>query len=179
MADKFDAATLEKLDVVVPKLTPLIRMLSSSASGEILNAVRAMLRLLTSVGLDIHVLVECIEHGSKPQDNSPLAVEEMQKIYDTAYAKGFNDGSAHGRKNAILAGAPLATFGNGVGNGVNGYSWQQIAQHCAVNKHLFHGKDFDFVESIAEQLEYRSTPSPAQAKWLKDLFIRKFGGQIT
>jgi hypothetical protein len=48
-----------------------------------------------------------------------------------------------------------------------------------VNKHLFHGKDFDFVESIAEQLEYRSTPSPAQAKWLKDLFIRKFGGQIT
>jgi hypothetical protein len=43
---------------------------------------------------------------------------------------------------------------------------------------LFHGRDFDFVESIAEQLEYRSTPSPAQAKWLKDLFMRRFNGRI-
>jgi hypothetical protein len=172
------ADTLANFDGVVPKLVPLVRMLSSSAPGEILNAVRAILRLLANANLDIHALVECIERGSKAPDNSPLAAQEMQKIYDTAYAKGFNDGSMHGRKSAVLAGAPIATFGNDVGAGVNGYSWQQIAQHCALNKHLFYGKDFEFVESIAEQLEYRPKPSPPQAKWLKDLFIRKFGGQI-
>jgi hypothetical protein len=60
---------------------------------------------------------------------------------------------------------------------VNGYSWRQIAQHCAANKHLFHGRDFDFVESIAEQVEYRN-PSLPQAKWLKDLFLRRFNGRI-
>ena len=44
----------EKLNTVVPKITPLLRMLTSSAEGEILNAVRAMLRLLANNGLDIH-----------------------------------------------------------------------------------------------------------------------------
>jgi len=36
----------------------------------------------------------------------------------------------------------------------------------------------DFIESVAEQLEYRPTPSPPQAKWLKDLFMRRFNGRI-
>ena len=60
---------------------------------------------------------------------------------------------------------------------MNGYSWQQIARHCAANKHFFHGRDYDFIESIAEQVEYRN-PSPPQAKWLKDLFLRRFNGRL-
>src|SRR5215471_12495510 len=103
---------------------------------------------------------------------------EMQRIYDAAYQKGFADGSEHGRKSAIVTGPSIGTFSAGVSSGVNGYSWQEIARHCAANKHLFHGRDFDFIESIAEQLEYKPTPSPPQAKWLKDLFMRRFGGRI-
>ena len=107
-----------------------------------------------------------------------LNAAQMQHIYDSAYQKGFVDGSEHGRKSAIVAAPSIGTFNLGVSSGVNGYSWQQIAQHCLANKHLFHGRDYEFIESVAEQLEYRPTPSPPQAKWLKDLFMRRFNGRI-
>ena len=61
---------VEKLDAVVPRLVPLIRMLSSTAEREVLNAVRALLRLLANAGLDIHALAERVEHGG----NEPLSV---------------------------------------------------------------------------------------------------------
>jgi hypothetical protein len=166
MTDKFDA--------VMPKLVPLLRMLSSSAEREVLTAVHALLRVLSNAGLDIHALVERFEQGG----DTPLNAAEMQKIYDAAYSKGFTDGTEHGRRSAVLAAQPRGTFAVSVDSEINGYSWQEIAQHCAANKHLFYGKDLEFVESIAEQLTYRSSPSPAQAKWLRDLFMRKFQGRI-
>ena len=59
--------------------------------------------------------------------------------------------------------------------GVNGYSWQQIAaalrgQQASVST----ARDLEFIESVAEQLEYSGpVPTPPQAKWLRDLFMRK------
>ena len=164
----------EKLDAVVPKLVPLIRMLSSTAEREVLNAVRALLRLLASAGHDIHALAERVEHGG----NEPLSAAEMQRIYDKGFEDGFAKGAEHGRRSAVIAAQPVGMFATCVDSGINGYSWLRIAQHCAINSSLFHGKDLDFVESIAEQLTYRSSPTPAQAKWLRDLFMRKFGGRI-
>ena len=165
----------EKLNTVVPKITPLLRMLTSSAEGEILNAVRAMLRLLANSGLDIHALAERIERGD---DNAPLSASEMQKIYDKGFEDGFTKGADHGRRSAVIAAQPVGTFTTSVDDGINGYSWQQIAQHCLANLHLFHGKDLEFVESIAEQLTRFTRPRPKQATWLRDLFMRKFGGKI-
>jgi hypothetical protein len=160
------------------KLGDVIRRLSSDKDGEVVSTVHAMLRMLQSCNADIHVLVEHIETGGSNSNSASLNAAEMQRIYDAAYQKGFADGSEHGRKSAIVAGPSIGTFNAGVDSGVNGYSWQEIARHCAANKHLFHGRDYDFVESIAEQLEYKSKPSPAQAPWLKDLFMRKFNGRI-
>jgi hypothetical protein len=163
----------DKLDTVMPKLVPLLRMLSSTAEREVLTAVRALLRLLASAGLDIHALVERIERGG----DDKLSAAEMQRIYDAAYEKGFNDGTEHGRRSAVLAAQPRGVFAVSVDSGINGYSWQQIAEHCLANKHLFYGKNLDFIESVAEQLRWRS-PSPDQARWLRDLFMRKFHGRI-
>jgi len=158
----------------------VMRMFIAPSDGEKLNAVSSLLQLLADAGLDIHVLAELLitRIEGKSSESASLNAAEMQRIYDAAYQKGFADGSDHRRKSAIIAGPSIGTFNIGVDSGVNGYSWQEIACHCAANKHLFHGRDFDFVESIAEQLEYRSTPSPAQAKWLKDLFMRRFNGRI-
>jgi hypothetical protein len=164
----------EKFDAVMPQIVKLIRMLSSRTEHEVLAAVRALMRLLTGAGLDIHALADRVEHGG----DEKLSAGEMQQIYDAAYAKGFTDGSQHGRRSAVIAAQPISIFAVSVDSEVNGYSWQQIAQHCAANKHLFHGRDFDFIESIAEQLTYRGSPTPAQAKWLRDLFMRKFAGRI-
>jgi hypothetical protein len=54
----------------------------------------------------------------------------------------------------------------------------QIAQHCAVNAHLFHGRDLEFVESMPEKIAAFGRPTEKQAKWLRDLFMRKFGGRV-
>jgi hypothetical protein len=170
---------MNRLDAIAPKAAALIRMLTCASEGEVINAVRGLLRLLASSVLDIYALAERIEKGGDSSaSRASLNAAEMQRIYDSAYQKGFTDGSEHGRKSAIFAGPSIGTFNSGVDFGVNGYSWQEIARHCAANKHLFHGRDFDFVESIAEQLEYKGKPSPPQAKWLKDLFMRRFNGRI-
>jgi hypothetical protein len=164
----------KQFDAIVPKILPLIRMLSSPVDGEVINSVRALLRLLASDGFDIHALTDRIEHGGE----APLSAAEMQKIYDKAYEKGYADGAEHGRRSAVIAAQPIGTFATSVDDGVNGYSWQQIAEHCAANKHLFYGRDLEFVESVAEQLTRFPAPTPKQAPWLKDLFIRKFSGRI-
>jgi hypothetical protein len=158
----------------------VMKMFIAPTDGEKLNAIQSLLQLLASIGLDIHVLAELLVKRieGKPSEPASLNAAQMQRIYDNAYQKGFADGSEYGRKSAIIAAPSIGTFNVGVNSGVNGYSWQQIAQHCLTNKHLFHGRDYEFVESIAEQLEYRGTPSPAQAKWLKDLFMRRFNGRI-
>jgi hypothetical protein len=78
----------------------------------------------------------------------------------------------------VIAAQPIGIFATSVDDGVNGYSWQQISQHCLLNKHLFYRRDLEFVESVAEQLTRFSHPKPKQATWLRDLFMRKFGGRI-
>jgi hypothetical protein len=164
----------EKFDAVMPKLVPLIRMLSSTAEREVLTAVRALLRLLASVGLDIHALVERVECGG----DEKLSAAEMQKIYDAAYEKGFADGAAHGRRSAVIAAQPIGTFATTVDDGVNGYSWLEIAQHLAANKHLCHGWALGFVEDMPEKLVMYRSPTQKQAYHLRALFIKKFAGKI-
>jgi len=163
----------KQLDTVVPKIVPLLRMLASSAEGEILNAVRALLRVLANVGLDIHALVERIEHG----DSEPLSAAEMQRIYDAAYQKGYADGSEHGRRSAVLAAQPAGMFAASIDDGV-GFTWLQIAEHLALNKHLFHGNQLEFVEDIPGKIARFGNPTPKQAEYLRSLFMRKFGGRI-
>lgn len=165
----------EQLDAVVPKLVPLIRMLSSSAEREVLNAVGALLRLLAGAGLDIHALAERVENCG----DDKLTAAEMQRIYDKGFEDGFAKGAEHGRRSAVLAAAqPIGGFATGADDGVNGYSWQQIAAYCAANKHLFHGKALDFIEDMPAKLAAFHNPTPAQGKWLRDLFLRKCGGRI-
>jgi hypothetical protein len=166
MADKFDT--------IADKADPLIRMLSSNVEQEVLTAAKMLLRLLASVGLDVHALAERFK-----EKREPLNPAEMQRIYDTAYAKGYSDGTEHGRKSAILAGASPRRGVTHFSVGVNGYSWQEIAAHCALNSHVFVGREVEFVESVNEQLQFRSEPTEPQARWLRDLFVRMLGGKIT
>ena len=165
---------------ILKRAGDLTRMFTAPTDGEKASAVKFLLQLLTDVGLDFHIFAELLKKHTegKSSEPAPLNAAQMQRIYDTAYQKGFSDGSEHGRKSAIVARPSMGRFNLGVDSGVNGYSWQEIARHCVANKHLFHGRDFDFVESIAEQLEYKPAPSAPQAKWLKDLFMRRFNGRI-
>ena len=125
--------------------------------------------MLSSNGFDIHALAERIEHG--------LLEAEMRKIW--------NEAEAYGRQCVEAERAAAAPEPNGiftsvthVDSGVNGYSWQQIAEHCARNRHLFSGKSLEFVDSLPEKLHYFGGPTPKQANWLRDLFMTRCGGRI-
>jgi hypothetical protein len=178
-----DEATNEKFDKIAQrKVVKLLAMLTSNPdSKEFMTAARALPQALTNAGLDIYVLISRIEHGK--HEDGKLTAGEMQKIYDSAYAKGHADGAEQGRRSAVIAAAmPVGTFaingGGDVGPGVNGHSWLEIAQHCKANKHLFSGKSLDFIEDMPEKIGSFGRPTPAQAKWLKDLFMQKCGGRI-
>ena len=71
----------EKFDAVVPKLSPLIRMLSSNGTErEIANAGRAIIELLASAGLDIHALAERVEHGGDEQLTPPRCSASTTRV---------------------------------------------------------------------------------------------------
>ena len=165
----------EKLNAVMPKLVPLIRMLSSTAEREVLNAGRALLRLLASAGLDIHALAERVEHGG----DEPLSAAEMQRIYDKGFEDGFAKGAEHGRRSAVIAAQPIGVFatarrrwGERLQLAADRGSTAPPTSTCSTAR-----------TSISSRVcratrDYRSNPTPAQAKWLRDLFMRKFGGRI-
>ena len=165
----------DKLDVIIPKITPLIRLLSSPTEPEAVAALRMLLRLLDKNGLDIHALADRVEQ--------PLSAGEMQAIYDAGYQKGHADGADQGRRSAVLAAAQpghLQAPDASVGDGVNGYLWQEIARHCALNKHrLANDWEREFVESVDEKLTHHySAPTPKMASSLRRIFLNRFTGKI-
>ena len=83
MSDQFNA--------IMPKLASRLRMLSSSADMEVLNAARALLQVLANAGLDIHALVERIQRGG---GDEKLSAAEVQTIYD----RGLCEGSCRWRR---------------------------------------------------------------------------------
>ena len=46
-----------------PKFGKLVRLFGSDQEGEVLGAVRAAERMLTTAGLDWHALAAALEHG--------------------------------------------------------------------------------------------------------------------
>jgi hypothetical protein len=177
---KPEKITDDKLDAVVPKLIRPLRMLSSAADGEVLAAVRVILQVLIAAGLDIHVLVSRVEHGK--DDDGKLTAAEVQAIYDKGFADGHSKGAEQGRRSAVIAAArPMSIMDTSdVGSGVNGHHWFEIVQHCATNRDRIHrDKDREFIDSIYEQIALHGrSPSPPQAKWLRDIFNQRFGGRI-
>ena len=168
----------DKIKAVLPKIGPLLRRLTSSADNEVVSAAHLLLRVLAGAGLDIHALVDRIEHGG----DEKLSATEMQQIYDQAYAKGHADGAEQGRRSAVIAAAmPMVMLDTSdIGPGVNGYSWLEIAHYCADNKHrVSRDRDREFIDSVFEQLASGRRPiSPPQAKWLRDIFKQRFAGRI-
>jgi hypothetical protein len=149
-------------------------LFGNGAENEKLKALDMLKNSLRGTGLDIYGLIERMKNPAPNPD-------EVQKIHDDGYWKGHAVG-AQGRRSPMFTAAtpPVGASTNADGSGINGYEWSQIVEHCYANRHVFRDpRDLEFVESIKEQFDtYRSRPSPAQAKWLRDLFMREFSGSI-
>ena len=103
----------------------------------------------------------------------PLSPSEIQQIRDAAYAKGHAAGVEQGRRSAGLA-QPMGIFAGGLDSGLNGYSLQDIARHCARNKHRLNAKERGLSRvSPAAELQHSVI---AQAEWLRDIFANDLRG---
>jgi hypothetical protein len=69
---------------IAPKLAKSIRLLASNRDGEVVAAVRAMIRTLQGIGADIHDIADRIEHSG----NGALSEREMQEIFDAGIKEG-------------------------------------------------------------------------------------------
>ena len=144
----------------------LVVLCPSAADGERINAMRAVDRYLASVGSNGHELMDRIK-------TPPVSDEDMQRVFDAGYAKRLAD-EAEQRRRAVAVTASLAS--GAVGEGVNGYTWREIAGHCAANGQHLNAWEREFTESVAEQLASRfSRPSEPI---LRRIFLNRFGGRI-
>ena len=142
------------------KLGDLIRRLSSDSDGEIIATVYAMRRTLGSVGTDFHGLAAHLEaaNGKHPE-------EQLQKVWDTAYAAGVQaaENRQHGSDDFI---------------GTDGKpTWQAVALFLQRNKSRLDPKHHEFVDKVASQTVWGDEPTERMHKYLHSLFF-KLGGKI-
>ena len=134
---------------VAEKVGKLLRLLSSPIDGEVLGAARALLRTLTSNGLDMHTLAERVERNGFNKD-------EAQRLYQA----GFQDGLAQGEYRA-------ATFRNMDGTP----TWHEMAVWCAQQADRLREQERKFVNDMAGRTVW-CEPTEKQAKWLKSIYYR-------
>jgi hypothetical protein len=138
---------------VAEKVGKLLRLLSSPNDGEVLGAARALLRTLTSNGLDVHTLAERVERNGFNKNDA-------QQLYQA----GFQDGLAQGESRA-------ATFSNIDGT----LTWHEMAVWCAQQADRLRDQERKFVDDMAARTVW-CEPTKKQAKWLKSIHYR-LGGQ--
>jgi hypothetical protein len=152
------------------KIASLIRMLGSDKPGEILAAVSAIKRVLESQGRDFNDLGNDIETRS-----GALAEAEIDQIYTTGHKDGYAKAMDDVGSNHVFN---LNGF-HAVNGSASGLTWQEMAQFIGSKASYLHrDREREFAESIAEQARWKSTISPAQDKWLRDLYV-KLGGTFT
>ena len=130
------------------KIGKLIRMLSSSNDGEVINAARAILRTLAQEGTDIHELAARVEGGK-------LSKAEMQKIYDEAFRRGEDSAASN------------AGFHN-----VEPSTLYEVA--CDIKDRCFdrlEEKEQGLITTIVRWYANKE-PSEKQASWLRDIYRR-------
>ena len=164
------AVMTDKLAPLLPRIAQLmlVALDRASADGERVNAMRAIDHCLQGAGADKFELVERVKQA-------PVTEADMQKVFDAGYAKRRTD-------EAELRCRGVARRGNIIRDGVNGYSWTEVASYCALNKQRIHNRwEANFVESVAEQLAFSryATPSEKQAPILRNIFLNWFNGTIT
>jgi hypothetical protein len=146
------------------RIADLVRLLGSESEGEVLNAHRALKRVLASrcVGFtDLGNAIEKLATGG-------LADDQMQRLFDAGYQKGLKDAA---RKQVEAEGA----FGLRPDGSPD---WESIALYCQREKgRLKEDRHHQFVDDMASRMTWSLEPTPKQATYLLSLF-RQLGGRV-
>ena len=124
--------------------------------------VYALRRTLKPVGSDMHAVAEHVEQPN----GKHIPEEQMQKVWNTAYAQGVQDteNRQHGIDDFI---------------GTDGKpTWEGVALFLQRNKHRLDPKHHEFIDDMAGRTAWGQEPTERQHKYLHSLFF-KLGGKIT
>ena len=128
--------------------------LSSDQAGEVVAAVHAMRRVLTSSKLDLHTLAGVIENH--------FDENEMTAAYQT----GLHDGRVAAAKDNSVS-----SNGGGGGDFQSVGDWREMWKFCQERRSSHHLKAKD--RSLLDTLErWHGKPSPGQMAWLEDIYER-------
>jgi hypothetical protein len=139
------------------RLGKYIRLLSSDRDGEVVAAVRALLRTLRAAGTDIHVLADSIgqANGKEYTEAQILKAREL--------------GIAEGRRLEREAqGAPV--FRNI--NLDDEPTWHEIAVECAAHPDRLYDGEKKFVKDMIRRTVHGGEPTEKQANWLRKIYAR-------
>src|SRR5262249_15760711 len=118
-------------------------------------AVRAIHRVLGEGGCSIHDLVEFIKYsdGKKAGNYSEADLQQLTKqIYDA----GFAEGQQFAQQQAIGSAA----------------DWPKIVAFVVQYVAELDSRERDLVKSVQLRVNVGDEPSPKQAKWMKDIYVR-------
>ena len=77
------------LPKIAKKVAPIIRMLASNQDGDVLNAARALDRVLKSAGADFHALADHVAGmGELPQTATARAPTRLQARHGRSNRRG-------------------------------------------------------------------------------------------
>jgi hypothetical protein len=160
-------STPDPLASFAHKLAACIRMLSSSQSGDVANAIAGIQRLLQTK-FDVHTIADRIEKA-----NGGLNDADKQKIcaeIERARTEGYAEG---------VRAAESKQHGTGAFRNTDGtLEWTEVALYVQRQKHKLPAKHHEFVDDMAARTVYGREPTPNQHKYLHSLFY-KLGGKIT
>jgi hypothetical protein len=151
---------------VADKLANFIRLLASDKDGEVVAAAHAMVRVLSTMGSDIHDLADRIEHSS----NGALNEHEMQEIYDAGIKEGVPRVEQKMRTQGTsspLRSAPQPQFP----------SAQDMAFYCYQRIGFCNEWETEFATNMVSWTKHRPLTAKQQAR-LEGLFL-KLGGKLT
>ena len=139
----------DPLTPIADKIKPLIRLLSSDQSGEVVAAARPLIRTLKANGLDVHALADCVRqtNDKKFTDDDAIeiyrcGVEDGQRSAESAHS-GFRDVDAHDEP-----------------------SWHDSACECA-RQRLRKDREREFVQDMVRRTVHGGKLSEKQASWLR------------
>ena len=121
------------------KYADLLRRLSSPHDNEIINAVHLLIKALTTDGRDLHYVATLVETDEA----------RMQRIFDAGREKGKAE-EIEARQRSVVALSAASPFDDGIGEGINGYSWEEVVGHCVLHKPRLSKWERGFVESVQD-----------------------------
>jgi hypothetical protein len=151
------------------RLGKFLRLLSSDKDGEVVAAVRAIIRTLHGAGMDMHGLADAIGANGRKYTEA-----QVTEIYQAGVADGERKAMELAKVNAIVVSEDDNGF-HDVEGSVSA-SWTKMAEFCYARINRLSSNHQQFVRDMKARPSNRRL-TEKQTSYLRSLYI-KLGGRM-